>query len=44
VGKGSNSVISFLHHYFENFGIGEKKVILHADNCGGQNKNKYLMS
>ena len=43
-GKGSNSVISFLHHYFKNNGMGEKQVILHADNCGGQNKNKYLMS
>jgi hypothetical protein len=44
IGKGSDSVISFLHHYFENFGLGEKRVILHADNCVGQNKNRNLMS
>ena len=31
--KGANSVISYLHHYFENYGLGEKKAILHADNC-----------
>jgi hypothetical protein len=44
IGKGSDSVISFLHHYFQTYGVGEKNVILHADNCGGQNKNRYLMS
>ena len=44
IGKGSDSVISFLHHYFDNYGVGEKTVVLHADNCGGQNKNRYLMN
>ena len=44
IGKGSDSVISFLHHYFEKYGVGEKTVILHADNCGGQNKNRYVMN
>lgn len=42
-GKGSNVVISLLHHFFENFGIGETDVICHADNCCGQNKNNYLL-
>ncbi len=37
-------MISFLHHYFDTFGVGEKTVVLHADNCGGQNKNRYLMN
>ena len=40
--KGSNSVISYLHDYFANFGLGEV-ADLHCDNCGGQNKNKFLM-
>ena len=42
-GKGSNSVISYLHHFFENHGFGEKNLILQADNCSGQNKNNFLM-
>ena len=37
--KGSNAVISYLHHYFEKYGLGEKEVHLHCDNCSGQNKN-----
>ena len=40
--KGSNSVISYLHHYFEKYGLGEKYVHLHCDNCNGQNKNRYV--
>lgn len=42
-GKGANVIISMLHHFFENFGIGEKDVVCHADNCAGQNKNNYVM-
>ncbi|XP_013394668.2 LOW QUALITY PROTEIN: uncharacterized protein LOC106162085 [Lingula anatina] len=41
--KGSNAVISFLHHFFETFGLGEKSVHLHCDNCSGQNKNRYVL-
>ncbi len=37
-------MISFLHHYFDTYGVGEKTVFLHADNCGGQNKNRYLIN
>ena len=40
---GANTTISFLHHYFENHGLGENHVHLHADNCSGQNKNNYFM-
>jgi len=41
VGKGANSIISLLHHFFEAHGLGETSVHLHADNCTGQNKNRY---
>jgi hypothetical protein len=43
VGKGADAVISLVHHYFENFGLGEKNVIIHADNCSGQNKNNAMI-
>ena len=32
-----------LHHFFECHGFGETKVHLHADNCTGQNKNRFMM-
>ena len=41
--KGSNGVIGYLHHLFESFGVGEKTVHLHCDNCSGQNKNRYVL-
>ena len=37
--KGSNAVISYLHHLFETYRLGEKNIDLHCDNCSGQNKN-----
>lgn len=40
-GKGANAVISRLHYFFENYGLGETDVYLHADNCTGQNRNNY---
>ena len=43
VGKGSNVVLSLLHHYFDNFGLGETECMCHADNCSGQNKNNFMM-
>ena len=42
-GKGANTVISLLHFFFENYGLGETEVHLHADNCCGQNKTKYAL-
>lgn len=42
-GKGANTVISLLHHFFENFGFGESTIICHADNCVGQNKNRFMI-
>lgn len=41
---GPNSVISMLHHFFQTHGNGEMECHLHADNCGGQNKNKTVMA
>lgn len=32
-----------LHHFFEHHGFGETSVHLHADNCSGQNKNRFMM-
>ena len=43
VGKGANSTISYVHHYFQNHGLGETCVHLHADNCSGQNKNNCFL-
>ena len=40
VGKGGNCVISLLHHHFSHYGLGEADLVLHADNCSGQNKNR----
>ena len=46
-GKGANTVVSLLDYFFNNHGLGEMTVSLHADNCSGQNKNnamvQYLM-
>jgi len=43
VGKGSNAIVSMLHHFFVHHGLGEETVHLHADNCGGQNKNAIMV-
>ena len=43
VGKGANTTISYVHHYFKNHGLGETSAHLHADNCSRQNKNNYFM-
>ena len=43
VGKGANTTISYVHHYFQNHGLGETRVHLHADNCAGQNKNNCFL-
>ena len=43
ISKGSNGVVSYLHHFFENFGLGESDVNLHCDNCSGQNKSRFVL-
>lgn len=42
-GKGANTIISLLHHFFSTHSLGETNLHLHADNCSGQNKNRYMM-
>ena len=42
-GKGANSITSMLHHFLEHHSLGESDITLHADNCSGQNKNRYVM-
>ncbi|RGB22609.1 hypothetical protein C1646_775819, partial [Rhizophagus diaphanus] len=43
IGKGANAVISFVHNYFSLHGLGETKLVIHADNCAGQNKNNAMI-
>ena len=43
VSKGANTTISYVHHYFEHYGLTETSAHLHADICSGQNKNNYFM-
>ena len=33
VGKGANTTISYIPHFFQNHGLGETHVHLHGDNC-----------
>ncbi|MEQ2248393.1 hypothetical protein ILYODFUR_018724 [Ilyodon furcidens] len=42
-GKGSNAVISYMHHFFTHFGVGETDVDLHCDNCTGQYQNNFML-
>ena len=41
-GKGSNAVISYVHHFFDNWSLGVKSVHINCDNCSGQNKMNGL--
>ena len=43
MGKGANAIVSMLHHFFTHHGLGERTAHLHADNCGGQNKNATMI-
>ena len=36
-------MVSYLHYFFENYGLGETDVYLHCDNCSGQNKNRIVL-
>ena len=42
-GKGANNIISMLHHFLQTHSLGEATLHLHADNCSGQNKNRFMM-
>lgn len=41
--KGSNGVISMLHHCLTTFGSGEKECIIHCDNCAGTLTFEYVV-
>ncbi len=43
IGKGANATDSFIHHHIQVHGLKEDHLLLHADNCVGQNKNKNLL-
>ena len=43
IGKGANCIISLLHHFLSHHNLGEINLTFHADNCSGQNKNRYVM-
>ncbi|GES74104.1 hypothetical protein GLOIN_2v1777628 [Rhizophagus clarus] len=43
IGKGANAVISLVHNYFTLYGMGETELVIHADNCTGQNKNNAMI-
>ena len=40
---GSNAVISMLDHFFDVHSLNEATIHLHADNCVGQNKNRFVL-
>ncbi len=42
-GKGADTVIAMLHHFFACYGLGEQHLLLTADNCTGQNKNNAVL-
>ena len=35
--------MSMLHHFLQTHNLGETQLHLHADNCSGQNKNRFVM-
>ena len=45
VGKGSNSVCSILHHLLAVMDLAkdQRKICIHADNCGAQGKYKFVL-
>lgn len=44
-GKGTDEVNSLLHHFIARIVLsgGHRKLTIYADNCGGQNKNNYVL-
>ena len=42
-GKAANAVVSVLHCFLGNHGLGEEDIYLHADDCAGQNKNNLMV-
>ena len=42
-GKGANTVVSYVPHYLDHYGLGETGAQFHFDNCSGQNKNNMVL-
>lgn len=44
-GKGSDQINAMVHHFIENVVLpsGKKKLVVYADNYGGQNKNNLVI-
>ncbi|KAE8883479.1 hypothetical protein PF010_g13280 [Phytophthora fragariae] len=44
-GKGTDEVNSMLHHFIKKIVLpnGHRQLTIYADNCGGQNKNNYVL-
>ncbi|ETN03146.1 hypothetical protein PPTG_16117 [Phytophthora nicotianae INRA-310] len=44
-GKGADEVNSMLHHFISQIVVpaGFRKLTIYADNCGGQNKNNFVV-
>ena len=42
-GKGSNSVVSYLHNFLSTCPVQATHLSLHADNCMGQNKKNTML-
>ncbi|XP_061170719.1 uncharacterized protein LOC133180166 [Saccostrea echinata] len=40
---GPDSVISMIDWSFSQYGTGDRKITIHADNCSGQNKNQFVI-
>ena len=43
MGKGANSIIPVLNHFFEHHAFGASQAHRHADNRYGQNKNRFMI-
>ena len=43
IGKDANTIISLLDFYLSKYTHGEEVLNIHADNCVGQNKNRWVI-
>ena len=41
---GPGAILSMLDHYFDTHSLNEPNCHLHADNCVGQNKNRFVLA
>ena len=43
IGKVANAVFSLVHHYLQSHTSSNQQMLIHTDNCVGQNKNNCVM-